>query len=211
MQVEVFSQQNKKVGKLDVPESVFKVAWNPKLVHQVFVAQVVNRRSNLAHTKGRSEVRGGGKKPWRQKGTGRARAGSIRSPLWRGGGVTFGPTKKKSYEKKINKKMRRLALFSLLSKKLADNEVKIIETLNFPHNKTKEVEAVLQNFLGDDARRASTLFVPTSDNKDFFLASRNIVSARAVNPLSLNVHDCLSNKFLFIDKEAVNQIAEQRS
>ena len=137
MTVDIYNQQNKKVDKMELPDNIFNIKWNPDLVWQTAMVMNANRRQILAHTKDRGEVKGGGKKPWRQKGTGRARAGSIRSPLWKGGGVTFGPTKERNFKRKINKKMRRLAFFSLISKKIKDSELKIIDSLDINSFKTK--------------------------------------------------------------------------
>ncbi len=206
METAVYNQQNKKIGTIKLPDLIFQAAWNPDLVHQALVAHTANKRTVVAYTKGRSDVSGGGKKPWRQKGTGRARTGSIRSPLWRGGGITFGPAKEKDYQKKINKKIKRAALFSILSKKLADNEIKIVDTLNLSEHKTKEVKNTLKNLLGEE--KGSVLFIPITNNKNLFLASRNVANVSTINPLSLNVYDCLTHKFLFIDKNAVSQISE---
>src|SRR5438105_1748720 len=114
---DLYNQENKKVGTVELPDKFFGVKWNPTLVHQALVAEMANARQPLAHAKGRGDVRGGGKKPYMQKHTGRARAGSTRSPIWKGGGVTHGPLKEKVYSKKINTKMKRLALYSILSKK----------------------------------------------------------------------------------------------
>ncbi|MBI3638443.1 50S ribosomal protein L4, partial [Candidatus Wolfebacteria bacterium] len=137
MKVDVFDKQNNKVGTIDLPDGIFAVKWNPNLVHQALMAQLSNSRQNLAHAKGRGEVRGGGKKPWKQKGTGRARHGSIRSPLWRGGGATFGPTKEENFKRKINKKMRRLAVLSVLSRKFKENELKVVDNFETGDLKTK--------------------------------------------------------------------------
>ena len=128
MKVDVYNKENEKVGTTDLPDTVFSASWNPDLVHQAVVAQQANSRQTVAHTKDRSDVRGGGRKPWRQKGTGRARHGSIRSPLWKGGGVTFGPRTERRFRKSINTKMRRGALFSTLSRKYQDGEVTIIDS-----------------------------------------------------------------------------------
>ena len=130
MQIDLYNAGGSIIGKADLPEKMFGQKWNPDLVHQVLAAQESNARKPLAHAKGRGEVRGGGKKPWRQKGTGRARHGSIRSPLWKGGGVTHGPTKERNFEKKINKKMRRAALFSILSRKTKEQEPPSSQILN---------------------------------------------------------------------------------
>src|SRR3990167_4153940 len=143
MIAEVYNKENKKVGEVTLSDSVFGKKWNESLVHQVLVSQLANKREPLAHTKGRGEVRGGGRKPWRQKGTGRARHGSTRSPIWAGGGVTFGPTKHKNYSKKINKKMRRGAIFSALSRKFKDGELKFIDALELEVPKTKLLAGLL--------------------------------------------------------------------
>ena len=136
MKVKIYNQEGKETETMELPDGVFGLKWNADLVHQVVTGQAANLRRGTAHAKGRSEVRGGGRKPWRQKGTGRARHGSIRSPLWIGGGVTHGPLKEKSYHKKINKKMAKKALFTALSAKARDNEIIILENLKFPEAKT---------------------------------------------------------------------------
>ena len=126
MNADVYNLKNEKVGTVELPESVFGVRWSPVLVKQVAEAQSANARDPWAHTKTRGEVRGGGRKPWRQKGTGRARHGSIRSPLWVGGGKAHGPRNERDYSQKVNKKMKRTALFSVLSRKAKDGEMKSI-------------------------------------------------------------------------------------
>lgn len=202
MQVSVYNQENKEVGKIELPESIFSVPWNPDLVYQYLTVQLANRRKPIAHTKERGEVSGGGRKPWRQKGTGRARHGSIRSPIWVGGGITFGPRKEKDYSRKINKKMKRKALFSFLSKKLADGEVKIIESFELPEGKTKEAKSLIDKVLD---KGKSALFVTDSQNKKFALAVRNIPKVSAISALSLNAYDILAHKMLFFDKKSLEE------
>lgn len=146
MESKIYNQDGKQAGNITLPESVFGLPWNSSLVHQIVVAEAANKRNRVAHTKGRGEVRGGGKKPWRQKGTGRARHGSTRSPIWKGGGVTHGPTKEKVYEKKINKKMKAKALCVILSQKIRDNEVLFIDKINLKEAKTREAKKILENF-----------------------------------------------------------------
>lgn len=141
----IYSQKGASAGTITLPKSVFGVKWNADLVHQVAVAMMANKRAGTAHTKDRSEVSGGGKKPWAQKGTGRARHGSNRSPIWVGGGVTFGPRTDKDYSQKINKKMRTKALFSVLSKKQADGALLFVDTLALSDMKTKDAAAVLSS------------------------------------------------------------------
>src|SRR3954462_9048133 len=129
MESPIYNAQGKKTGTVTLPESVFGVFWNDALMHQVVTSMHSNARPNVAHTKGRGEVRGGGRKPWQQKGTGRARHGSIRSPIWKGGGVTHGPRNEKVYARKINKGMRQKALLVALSRKAKDGEVILLESL----------------------------------------------------------------------------------
>jgi len=148
VEAEVYNQKGKSVGKLSLPETVFGLAWNGDLVHQVVTAMQANARTPVAHTKDRSDVRGGGRKPWKQKGTGRARHGSSRSPIWKGGGVTHGPRNEKSYEQKINKKMRIKALFTVLSEKLRKGQILFVEELALKNIKTKDAVSVIKDLSG---------------------------------------------------------------
>jgi large subunit ribosomal protein L4 len=204
MQVEVYNQENKKVGEIELPEKIFGVKWNPDLIHQVLTVQLANRRKILADTKDRSEVSGGGRKPWRQKGTGRARHGSIRSPLWRGGGVTFGPLKEKKFSRKINKTMKRLAIFGVLSRKLQEKEIKIVDSLALKNQKTKEVANLLKNFR--TSPRESFLLIPSPENKTIYPAARNLVRVGVLNPASLNVYELLKYQKILLDKAALETI-----
>ncbi len=145
METTLYNQKGTKAGSLTLPAKVFGVKWNADLVHQVAVGMAANKRAGTAHTKDRGEVSGGGKKPWKQKGTGRARHGSSRSPIWVGGGVTFGPRNEKDYSQKINKKMRAKALFTVLSKRFADNQVLFVDTLALDAMKTKTAQSVLKD------------------------------------------------------------------
>ncbi len=190
---------------MELPDKLFGVQWNADLVHQVVTTFLSNLRRPWAHTKDRGEVRGGGKKPWRQKHTGRARHGSSRSPIWIGGGVTHGPRKEKSYAKKINKKMQRLALFSVLSKKLRD-EIKVVDELTLPAPKTKHVADILTHFF---KKPVSLLIVGAKANKDLLRAARNLpkVEVRTVN--NLNIYDCLSHKYIFFEKEAMAELIKK--
>ena len=147
-EAKVYNTEGKEVGTYKLPESIFALPWNGDLVHQVVVAMEGNARTPVAHTKGRGEVRGGGKKPWRQKGTGRARHGSSRSPIWKGGGVTHGPLKEKSYERKINKKMRIKALYTVLSRKAKDGEIILLDTLSFDTPKSKQAKEPMLSLSG---------------------------------------------------------------
>lgn len=145
LEATIYNQKGASAGSLPLPKSVFGAKWNADLVHQVVTSIMANKRSGTAHTKNRGEVSGGGKKPWAQKGTGRARHGSSRSPIWVGGGVTFGPRVDKEYSQKINKKMRTKALFSALSKKLEDNKVLFVDSLALSAMKTKDAVTVLSS------------------------------------------------------------------
>jgi large subunit ribosomal protein L4 len=138
METQIYNQKGKSVGKLELPESIFGLPWNGDLVHQVVTAMQANARTPVAHTKTRGEVSGTTKKPWRQKGTGRARHGSTRSPIWVGGGVAHGPRNEKSYEQKINKKMKAKALYTVLSEKLRKGQILFVEELNLKNIKTKD-------------------------------------------------------------------------
>ncbi len=145
MKYQVYNLQTEKVKDVELNPEIFDIPINQDLVHQALVAQMANSRKNYAHTKGRGEVRGGGRKPWRQKGTGRARHGSIRSPLWVGGGVTFGPTKYRNYSQKLNKKMKKKAILICLSDRVKDKQVTLVDKFDFKNQKTKEIVEALAN------------------------------------------------------------------
>ena len=144
----VYNERGEKVGTTALPERVFGVKWNPDLVHQAVTIMEGNARIPYAHTKDRGEVRGGGKKPWQQKGTGRARHGSIRSPLWRGGGITFGPTKERVFARELPRKMRAQALFCALSRKFKDGELLFIDKFSFTEPKAREGKRVVASLAG---------------------------------------------------------------
>ncbi len=203
MKIDVYNIENNKVGEMELSDRIFGVKWNPDLVNQALTAQLANSRMPIAHAKDRSEVRGGGKKPWRQKGTGRARHGSIRSPLWKGGGVTFGPSKDRVFFKKINKKMKRLAIFSVLSKKMLEKELKIIDSFKTEAAKTKDWNKILKT-LAD--LRSKNLLLVANINKNIHNLTANIKNIQSISPLSLNIYDLLANKNVFLEKEAVMEI-----
>lgn len=202
MKTSVYNKQNEVVGEIELLNELFGVKWNPTLVHQVVISEAGNKRRPWAHTKDRSEVRGGGKKPWRQKHTGRARAGSSRSPIWVGGGITFGPRNERLHERKINKKMRRGALCSVLSKKASDNEIKILNDLSFDSYKTKNVAGVLKSLFQD---KAKVLVVGATGNKNLFQGGRNIVDAKIAAANSLNVSDCMKYKYIVFDEMSLKE------
>lgn len=188
---------------MELPEKIFGVELNSDLVHQVMVAQMANRRQVSAHTKGRGEVSGGGKKPWAQKHTGRARHGSIRSPIWVGGGVTFGPTNERVYDKKINAQMRRKALFMVLSEKVRMNLVVLLEDLKLDGAKTKALKTLLGTLPCDNQ---NTLIALPDMQHDIIRAGNNLQNARTMQARELNVLDLLHYKYLVLSKGAVEVV-----
>ena len=205
MKVEVLDKAGRKVKELLLPKEVFDLPWNSDLVHQVMKSQLANQRQVLAHTKGRSEVRGGGRKPWRQKGTGRARHGSIRSPLWRGGGVTFGPTASRNFKEKINKKMNRKAILTVLSKKVKDKEVIILNNLDLDNHKTKSMMKILRSL---PLSRLNTLVALPEKNENISKASQNIGKVKIMQAPNINVLDLLSYKYVILPESSVKVISE---
>ncbi len=210
MKTELYNQNAEVIGEAELPDGIFGVKMNPDLVHQAIVAQMANARQVIAHTKGRGEVRGGGKKPWRQKGTGRARHASIRSPIWKGGGVAFGPTKERNFEKKINKKTKRKALFMALSSKVTDKELMLLDSLKLSAPKTKEALNVINSLSGKMAgyknmkkKRDSILFVMPEKDKMILQAVNNLPFVETTDAKSLNVRDLLEKKYLILLKDAV--------
>lgn len=205
MLIETYDQNGKKIGQARLPSEIFDVKINPDLVHQVVISQVANRRQRIAATKGRSEVRGGGRKPWRQKGTGRARAGSIRSPIWRGGGVTFGPTTEKVFKKRIPKKMRRKALFMVLSAKAKENLLLVLDNLKIEKPKTKLMREILDKLF---LKKGSGLIALAQKDENIIKAARNIPKTETMQAKDLNVLDLLSFKYLVMPKEVIKVIKE---
>jgi large subunit ribosomal protein L4 len=185
-----------------LPEAVFSAPWNPELVHQVAVAERSNARPAIAHTKDKGEVSGGGKKPWKQKHTGRARHGSTRSPIWIGGGVTFGPRHDRSFSKKINKAMRRAALVSVVSKKFADGELRVVDSLIPESPKTKFFAAGIFKVLGT-TKSVNVLCVVPSKSSAAFRAGKNIAGTEMVSPEQVSTLGCLSHRYLVFDRAAL--------
>lgn len=204
MKATVYNIEGKEVGNALLPKEIFDVKMNSDLLHQVVVSQMANRRQIQAHTKDRSEVRGGGKKPWRQKGTGRARHGSIRSPLWKGGGVTFGPRKDKIYKKEIPDKIRIKALFMVLSEKARKNLLVLLDNLKLQKPKTKE----MANILGKLPCKKSCLIVLPGYDKVLILSSRNIPKISTIEARNLNVLDLMSWQYLLMPKDSIKTIKE---
>jgi large subunit ribosomal protein L4 len=211
-QVKIYNQKGAEAGTIDLPEKVFAAKWRADLVHQVVEGMKSNKRSGTADTKDRGEVRGGGKKPWKQKGTGRARHGSSRSPIWVGGGVTHGPLAEKNYKRKVSKKMRAQALFSVLSKKLKDNEIIFVDSLALSDIKTKNAVEVVKNLAKASgwktlasSKKPRVLTALFGRNEKAEKSFRNIPSLEIVFLKNLNPMDVLQYKYLLIEnpEEAV--------
>ncbi len=206
MKFDIVNIENKKVGQAELSDTIFGAKWNSNLVKQVMVAQLANKREPIAHAKGRGEVSGGGKKPWKQKGTGRARQGSNRSPIWVGGGVSHGPVKERDFSQKVNKKMKTAALFSVISKKLKDNEILIVDQFQNVGNKTKDWANVLKNLTD---RRSRTLMILENGNRGFSKAISNLPKIDTISPLSLNVYDLLKSKKIILESKAIEEMTKQ--
>ena len=202
MLVKTYDTNGKEVGQTRLPSEIFDVKMNSDLVHQVAVSQMANKRTVIAHTKDRAQVRGGGRKPWRQKGTGRARHGSRRSPLWKGGGVTFGPTKERNFEKKINKKMKRKAILMVLSAKVKNNLLLILEKLSLEKPKTKLMAGILKKL----PIKGSSLIILPQLEREIVRAARNSPKTATIEARNLNALDLLSFKYLIMPKDSVKVI-----
>lgn len=202
-QVAVYNTLGEKVGEMSLCETLFAAEISEPSLHQVVVAYLAAQRQGTHSTLKRSEVRGGGRKPWRQKGTGRARAGSIRSPLWRKGGVTFGP-KPRDYRIKIHKNVRRIAIRSAFSSKVLDQDLIILENLDIANPKTKDMVALLKNLKID--RKA--LFITADPEKNIYLSARNLPGISVTFSGSVNVYDILLHDKLVIVKDAVGKLEE---
>jgi large subunit ribosomal protein L4 len=198
--VAVYNTRKEQVGEIDLKDEIFSVPVKPHLLHEVVTMQLARRRAGTASTKGRSEVSGSGRKPWRQKGTGRARAGTRTSPLWRGGGITFGP-KPREYWPKVTKKIRKQALRMALSSKLGDNEMLVLDELALPAAKTKGFVEVLKTFGLDTA-----LVVIPEPNETVERSARNVPSAKVLRAEGLNVYDILKYRHLILTRGAVPRI-----
>lgn len=198
----LFNKEANKVGEIQLNDQIFAVEVNTDAIHQVVVAQLANKRQGTQSAKTRAEVRGGGIKPWRQKGTGRARQGSIRAPQWIKGGVVFAP-KPRDYRMSIPKTMRRVAITSALTSKVLDNNMIVLESLELAAPKTKEIVNVLNAF---EAKK--TLIVTAESNENVYKSARNIQGVAVLPVNNINVYDLLKFEKLIITKEAVNKIEE---
>lgn len=197
--IDVYNLQKEVVDKLELDENVFNGDIRYHLMKAYVEWQLAKRRSGNAHTKTRGEVSGGGRKPWRQKGTGRARHGSIRSPIWRGGGVVFGP-RKRDWSFKLNKKERKLALKSALNYKLKNNLIYVIDKFDLPQIKTKQVVEFMKRFEIESA------LIVDSENRNLMLSSRNIVNVKYLEDKGLNVFDILKRDYLVISKDSLIKV-----
>ena len=200
--VTVYNMEGVEVGTMELNDAVFGVEINEHLVHLAVVRQLANNRQGTQKAKTRSEVSGGGRKPWRQKGTGHARQGSIRAPQWTGGGVVFAPVPR-DYEVKMNKKERRAALKSALTSKVQENKFVVVENLALAEIKTKEMQKALT------ALKAEKALVVTADNdKNIVLSARNIADVKTATPSTINVYDVMKYNTIVVAKEAVATIEE---
>ncbi|MDP2946234.1 MAG: 50S ribosomal protein L4 [bacterium] len=205
--IKVYNQEGKEVSELKLNEAIFDLPWNADLVHQVVRVAMANKRQVLASTKTREEVSGGGRKPWRQKGTGRARHGSIRSPLWKGGGVTFGPTKERNFKLKINKKMARKAFLTALSTKAKDNELLVLDDLKLSAPKTKEMAKIMKNF----PQVKNGLLALAKKSEDLKRTGRNLPNLNITNIDNLNILDILKYKYLIFTKDGIEYLNKKYS
>lgn len=213
MKTDLYNFKGEKIGEIELPE-IFNIEFNPSLVHQVMRWQMLNTYYPYAHTKTRSEVRGGGRKPWPQKGTGRARHGSIRSPLWVGGGVTFGPRKEERKQIKINKKMKRKAILMTIAEKLKQNLLKVVEKIDLENYKTKEFENFFSKFLQPrktKKKRETALLVVENDRKEIYRAVRNLPYADTISARNLNLLEILNHKYLFLTKDSLEELKKRFS
>lgn len=214
----IYNTKGKEAGKISLSEAVFGLKWNADLVHQVVTSMESTARTNVAHTKNRGDVRGGGKKPWQQKGTGRARHGSIRSPLWRKGGVTHGPLKGEVFERKVNKKMKAKALYTILSAKFKKGEILFVDDLSLGAPKTKEAVSVLSSL---SKVKGFEMLVSKRKNSAYInLADKNVNTEKSFRNMSnlvideirnMNPLDLMKYKYVVISnpEKALPQITEK--
>ena len=200
--IDVYNKNGDKVSTMELDDSIFGIEINEHVVHMAVVQYLANKRQGTQSAKTRSEVRGGGRKPWRQKGTGRARQGSIRSPQWTGGGVVFAP-KPRDHSFKLNKKVKRLALKSVLTDRVLNNKMIVLDELTFNEIKTKEMKKVVDNL-----KLKKALFVLEADNKNVLLSARNLPNIKTAGVNTINPYDILKFETFVVTKEAVNKIQE---
>ena len=201
--IDVYNIEGKKVNDVELKEDIFGIIPNEELVHSVIVNYLANQRQGTQSTKTRAEVRGGGKKPWRQKGTGRARQGSIRAPHWVGGGIALGP-KPRSYSYKLNKKERRLAIKSCLSSKVIENELTVVDKFGFNAIKTKEVAKMLNSL----KLEGKTLILLPEKNEIIQKSARNIKGVKTLSVNTINAYDLVNYKNLVVTLDTVKRLEE---
>lgn len=203
--VSLYNAKGDNVGSLTLEASLFEVKANPALIHEAVVAQQANSREAIAHTKTRGEVIGSSKKPWKQKGTGRARHGSTKSPIWVGGGISFGPRNDRNFSLKINKRAKRKALAMVLSEKVASERFVAIDSLDLKDGKTKELASILKNL---PISKKKTLIILPPAQKDVALAAKNMKGIETMPANTLNVVDLLKTDVVLISKEAVEMVTQ---
>jgi len=208
MKISVYNQSGEIVGQTLLPKGIFDIEINSDLLWQVVRSYTSNQRQGSAHTKTKGEVSGGGKKPWRQKGTGRSRHSSIRSPLWRGGGTVFGPRNDKVWKQKINKKMARKSLLMALSSKAKEENIVVLEDLKLNEVKTREVAKIIANLRTKivNFKKAKTLVVLSNFDKDLIRAAKNIVDLKTIEARNLNALEILSFKYLLMTKDTISAL-----
>ncbi len=231
LKIKIYNQKAEEVGEMSLAPEVFAVKLNEALIYQAVVTQQANERQVLAHTKDRGEVRGGGRKPWRQKGTGRARAGSIRSPIWIGGGVTFGPRKERNFKKKINKKMKQKAILMVLSERVATKNLVVLDKMVMEEFKTKKFNEILRNIeekiwqnpkteidsnkaqSQEERKRSkikrSILVINNQKDDKVKYSGRNLVGIKIINLDNINIVDLLKYRNLILTKAGVEKLMKR--
>lgn len=208
LKIKIYNTSGQEVKEMDLAENIFKVEPNQELLHQAAVCQNNNSRRAYAHTKDRSEVAGGGKKPWKQKGTGRARAGSSRSPIWIGGGVTFGPRKDRNFSQKINQKMKQKAIFMALSDRLESKSMAVLDNFEVKEYKTKQVNEIIESMekkVFKTDRRSLLLITENKDDKLKY-STRNLENTKQINLDNINLLDILKYRYLIMTEKAVETL-----
>jgi len=207
MEIAVHNLEGKEVEKIKVSDEVFGLETNPDLVHQVYVAIAGNKRQVLAHTKTRGERAGSGKKPWKQKGTGRARVGSVRTPVWRKGGVVFGPRKDRNFSQKVNRKMKSQAIKMVLGEKIKSQSLLVLNKFDVKDKKTKEFAKIISNL----KIKGSTLWSFDSEEKDLRRLTNNLVKVSNILTSQLNVFDMLNTKYLILSQNSLKYLEDKYS
>lgn len=201
--VTVYNQEGKNVGDIQLPAQIFDVKVNPELVQQAVVMLQANARQVIAHTKGRSDVRGGGRKPWAQKGTGRARHGSIRSPIWIGGGVTFGPSKERNFSKRMNRKAKRKALLMALSDRAKEQKVVVVDNLKLAEIKTRALVGILNKL---PVKNHKTLVIVPETDKLITKSANNLPMVETCQADNLNILQVLNAEYLLVAKDSISKM-----